>query len=126
MDTSKPERLTVCIISPNFSNDSLLDLNNKRIDNLFIEIRQHININDISGCKVLYFSGGKINTRLDHLAEKGLFLVGEHDNFNAQGGTLNFFVENNKLRFEINLAAASQAGIKISSKLLSLAHIYDN
>jgi hypothetical protein len=34
---------------------------------------------------------------------------------------INFVVENSRIRFEINDAAARRAGLKISSKLLALA-----
>jgi hypothetical protein len=34
---------------------------------------------------------------------------------------INFVLENNKIRFQINDQAARDAGLKISSKLLSLA-----
>lgn len=125
IDTSKPDQLQLCIINSKLTNNALVELNNKRIENSVIKIRQNVSIDDISDCRVLYFSGKEINYQLNDLTAKGLFLIGESDNFNAHGGTLNFFVENNKLRFEINLMAASKAGIKISSKLLNLANIYD-
>jgi hypothetical protein len=36
---------------------------------------------------------------------------------------MDFVVENGKVMFEVNLAAAEQAHLKVSSKLLSLARI---
>jgi len=36
---------------------------------------------------------------------------------------INFYQEQNKVRFEINPAAARRAGLKISSQLLRLARI---
>ena len=52
-----------------------------------------------------------------------VLLVGESRDFAQQGGDINFFVEENKVRFEINPEAAKQARLRISSKLLSLAKI---
>ncbi|PYV15768.1 MAG: hypothetical protein DMG21_14080 [Acidobacteria bacterium] len=49
--------------------------------------------------------------------------VGESAGFAGLGGVINLTVEENKLRFEVNLDAAERAGLKISSKLLSLARI---
>ena len=52
-----------------------------------------------------------------------LLLVGEEPGFAEQGGTINFFLDENKIRFEINIETAKQDQLKISSKLLSLAKI---
>ena len=49
--------------------------------------------------------------------------VGETEGFAEQGGMINLTLDRNKLRFEINLAAALQARLKMSSKLLALAKI---
>jgi hypothetical protein len=47
--------------------------------------------------------------------------VGETEDFAEDGGMIAFLVEENKIRFEINLEAADKAKLKISSKLLALA-----
>ncbi len=49
--------------------------------------------------------------------------VGESEGFAARGGIINFTVEGGHVRFEINRLAADRAGLKISSKLLSLAKV---
>jgi hypothetical protein len=49
--------------------------------------------------------------------------VGEAKGFADLGGMINLVLDDNKLRFEINLDAAAQTRLKISSKLLSLAKI---
>ena len=47
--------------------------------------------------------------------------VGETPDFAVRGGTVNFYAEENKVRFEINDYVAQQSGLKISSRLLRLA-----
>jgi len=47
--------------------------------------------------------------------------VGEADDFLESGGIINFLMEDKKVSFEINNTAASQAKLKIRSKLLRLA-----
>ena len=49
--------------------------------------------------------------------------VGETEGFATLGGIINLTVEENKVHFEVNLLAANRAGLKISSKLLSMAKI---
>lgn len=47
--------------------------------------------------------------------------VGEADTFRAAGGMILFTVSHDKLRFEINIAAAQRAGLKVSAQLQKLA-----
>jgi len=52
-----------------------------------------------------------------------VLLVGEADGFAASGGTIQFTLEENRVRFSINTDAAERAHLQISSKLLALAKI---
>jgi len=47
--------------------------------------------------------------------------VGETDGFVGVGGMIGFLLQDNRVRFEINLAAAESARLKIGSRLLMLA-----
>jgi len=47
--------------------------------------------------------------------------IGETEGFTVMGGIINLTVDENKVQFEVNQVAARRAGLKISSKLLSLA-----
>lgn len=58
-----------------------------------------------------------INLVKDH----SVLTVGQTDDFLKAGGIINFIVEDEKVRFEINTAAAKQAKLDIRSKLLRLA-----
>jgi hypothetical protein len=41
--------------------------------------------------------------------------------FSQQGGMIQFVVEANKVRFEVNLTSAERAGLTLSSELLKVA-----
>ena len=65
-----------------------------------------------------------------HLAEilagvqgTNLLLVGDMTGFAAMGGTIEFTIEDNRVRFTINTDAVDRSGLKLSSKLLALAKI---
>jgi len=51
----------------------------------------------------------------------GVLTIGDTAGFARQGVIINFYLQDKKVRFEINAAAARRAGIEISSKLLKLA-----
>jgi YfiR/HmsC-like len=55
------------------------------------------------------------------LEGSSVLTVGDTAGFARQGVIINFYLQDNKVRFDINAAAARQAGLTISSKLLKLA-----
>jgi hypothetical protein len=52
-----------------------------------------------------------------------ILTVGEIDGFLDNGGTINFTLLNNKIRFDINAIAAKESHLKIRSQLLRLANM---
>jgi hypothetical protein len=77
-----------------------------------------------NSCHVLFVSNSE-KRRLPEIfaavRAKSVLTVGENDQFTETGGMINFTMEGSKIRFQINDTAAKAAGLKISSKLLSLA-----
>jgi len=100
-------------------------LQNKVINNRPVTVRYTRNLADLKGCHILFISASE-NKRcrevLDAIDGSGVFTVTENsDRFLQTGGMLNLFTDQEKVRFEINDAAARRAGLKISSRLLLLA-----
>jgi hypothetical protein len=99
----------------------------KRIDGRQIIVRQFANLQDYSPCHILFLSASlspeQKAAAIKKARKSGILIVGEEPGFAEQGGMVNFFVDENRVRFEINVAVASQEQLKISSKLLSLAKI---
>jgi hypothetical protein len=76
------------------------------------------------GCQVLFVS----NSEDRHLAEilgelnsSAVITVGESGDFIERGGMIRFLLDQDKVRFEINLKASDPVGLKFSSRLLLLA-----
>jgi hypothetical protein len=99
----------------------------KKIGARRVEIRHFDSIDNIGPCQILFVpstddvSEARIIQKIgnDHVLS-----VGESETFAANGGTLRFFSEGNKIRFEVNTDAADRARLQISSKLLNLARIF--
>jgi YfiR/HmsC-like len=77
-------------------------------------------------CQILYVSASE----MPHLGEaiqvlKGapVLTIGETPGFARSGGIINLILEDNKVRFEVNVQAAKDADLNISSRLLALARI---
>ncbi len=73
-------------------------------------------------CAILYVSKDEKNIAgIIAAAGPGVLTVGEGDPFLDQGGMIAFVVENRRVRFNIDQTAARKAGLKLSSRLLSVA-----
>ena len=55
------------------------------------------------------------------LALQGILTVGDSERFVRYGGGIGFVVSNETVKFVINMNAMERAGLKISSRMLSLA-----
>jgi hypothetical protein len=78
-------------------------------------------------CQVLFW-GGSEGAPAKHLPDlgPGVLTVGEGQSFMREGGMIAFVIDNRHVRFDVNQAAAEHAGLKISSKLLSVARVVQN
>jgi hypothetical protein len=75
-------------------------------------------------CHVLYIllrDKKHVAAILAVLQKTAVLTVGESDDFIQEGGMIGFSLQENKIRFDINLRAAQRVNIKISSRLLLLA-----
>jgi hypothetical protein len=83
-------------------------------------------LKDLRECKIL-FVGASERAHIDELVQivRGLpiLTVGETPGFAEHGGVIRLVLEDNRVRFEVNVDAAHQAGLTISSRLLTLARI---
>jgi hypothetical protein len=75
-------------------------------------------------CHVLFLGTaekGRVAEALAALREASVLTVGEGKSFLDDGGMIRLFLEQNRMRFDINLDAAEKSALRISSKLLRLA-----
>jgi hypothetical protein len=91
-----------------------------------VVVKRSRQIEDLKTCHLVFIS----KSEKDHLAETlaslretDIVTVGELDGFATRGGIVNFFIDHNKVRFEINADAAQRKGLKVSSQLLKRAKI---
>jgi hypothetical protein len=62
-----------------------------------------------------------VNKIIDLVKNQGVLTVADTQDFLGAGGIVNFIIEDNKVRFDINLTASEKTGLKIRSQLLRLA-----
>ena len=85
----------------------------------------HLSPGDSPGSCHVLFIGSHAELDLPRIMKAlegaSVLTVGDTAGFARQGVIINFYLQNKKVRFEINAAAARRSGITISSKLLKLA-----
>jgi hypothetical protein len=101
--------------------------NSKKVGERKLEFRKFASVNEIRNCQILFISRDVSASQhaeiLKALKDKPVLIVGESPGFAAQGASINFFIEANKIRFEVNTNVTKRLGLKVSSKLLSMAKI---
>ena len=98
----------------------------KRVNGRVFLVKRLKSVADLKECHILFVSSSEIA----HLAEaihsvKGMpiLTIGEIAGFAKRGGIINLVLEDNKVHFEVNVEAAKEADLIISSRLLALARI---
>jgi hypothetical protein len=98
----------------------------KSVNNRQFLARRTTEYPELKSCQLVFVSEKQdkhLGEILSSVKGVSVLLVGESAEFAERGGTVQFFLENNKLRFAVNVDAAKRARLQISSKLLALAKI---
>lgn len=93
-----------------------------------ISIRRFQSSQEAPSCHILFISGSEkfqLQRILDKIEGLPILLIGDTPQYAQRGVGINFYIERNKTRFEINQKAVDRRGIKISSELLNLARIVE-
>jgi hypothetical protein len=117
--------LTLCTFGKDpFGGALETTLQGKSIGARALRIRHLKQVQEVQGCQLLFVGGNERKADASLLAglkDQAILTVGEGDDFAKQGGMIGFCMENNKVRFDINVDTAVRAKLKISSRLLQLA-----
>jgi hypothetical protein len=125
--SSPQSPFVVCILGPDPFGQAMDEVfRDKMIDNRPVAIERFKTIAQVRQCHMVFVSQSEsfhLAEIIEHLRGECVLLVGETDGFAEAGGVIQFAIEENHVRFLINTDAAGRAGLKVSSKLLSLARV---
>ncbi len=91
-----------------------------------VKIRRVNALYEVTACDLLFIgktSKDKLSNILAVTANRPILTVGDTPGFAEQGVLINFYMDGNKTRFEINYNAIQMTGLSFDYKLLSLARI---
>ena len=89
-----------------------------------VAVRRILTEERASGCHLVFLTDQTWRRRRNlvrNMTSRGILTVGDSDQFSRDGGVIGFVISNETVRFVINLRAMERAGLKISSRMLSLA-----
>ncbi len=120
--------ILICIVPDTQETDVFFSLRNKSIGNKRIEVKKHKDVRekDVEHCQILFLDSKDeafIKESLLIVKYRSILTIGHMKGFTQAGGIINFFTEENRLRFEVNLDAAKRARIKLGSQILMSAEI---
>jgi hypothetical protein len=125
--TRTDEPIGICVLGQNPFGSGLEEtVRGKVVGHRTFVVVQIPDTQHISGCHIVFIcasAGRRSVSLLDDLRSKRVLTISETDGVNWGGGVIGLSLKDGRVRIEIDPAAAERAGLRISSKLLSLAEI---
>jgi hypothetical protein len=121
----KGDSFSVCVLGQD-PFGSILDstLAGEALDGKPIVLRRISKPQDGGDCRILFISSAEekhLKEILTALDESGVLTVSDMPGFTRRGGMIQFVLEGDRVRFEINLTSAESARLVLSSELLKVA-----
>lgn len=119
-------KLRLCILGKDLSGGAFDTLQGKAVGNKIWQV-SHVNADaNLRKCAVLFIGAsesGDLGRILEAIKDSAVLTVGDTRGYAEQDVMVNFYLEQNRVRFEINAGAARRAGLKIGSQLLRLGRL---
>jgi hypothetical protein len=95
----------------------------ERVDHHPLVARRIDAVGDVDECRIVFVSSDETiaGAVVAAAGQTPILTVSDLPGFLKQGGMIEFVLDANRVRFEINLAAARTAGLNLSSELLRVA-----
>jgi len=119
------QRIELCVARPNPFGSSLRELiAGERLGTRPLVVREVDSPEDLDACQLLFVPSQSLRERrvlLERVRTLPILTVGDAPTFIDEGGIVALRMVNGRVRFDINVEAANQAGLRLSSQLLQLA-----
>ena len=120
--------LRICIVGDNPFGDALASLSGKTVESHPVEVRPISAATGFDKCHIVFISRteqGRFKALLTKLGRLPILTVSDIGGFAQAGGMIGLVEAEQRIRFDINVSATRQSGLKLSSQLLKLATIVD-
>lgn len=96
----------------------------EELDGKRLVVKRISTVQDAEDCRILFISSNEeshLKEILVTLDESGVLTVSDMPSFSRRGGMIQFVLDGDKIRFEINLSKAEASRLTLSSELLKVA-----
>jgi hypothetical protein len=122
--------IVACVVGETSMTDLLGDVvAGKVVNGRAVSIHRSKPTDDLRRCHLVFISAAVERHTAEILAgvnKTNTLTVGENAGFPKAGGMINFSIENNNVKLEINLDAATHAGLKVNSKLIAVSRLFSS
>ena len=126
---NSPDTICLGVLGRDPFDEALRSVEGKLAKGRKVVVVHFRSIEEVKGCELLYISGSekwRLPQILNYAQNSRMLTVADQEGFCESGGMINLMFVKNRLGFEVNVAAASRARLRVSSQLLKLAHnIYE-
>ena len=120
------DTVTICVLGHDAAAEAFETIRDKVVSGRRLVVQQIQAVRGLEACHVLFITSSeerRLPQVMQNLQRSSVLTVGEMESFIPSGGIINFVIENNKVRFQINSTGATRARLKLSSHLLRLATV---
>lgn len=125
---SDKTQFNICFYADERLSGYIKELRGETINNGTINVVETPEQRQLTECQIVFIENTQIerfNNIKAQTQQSATLFVSDKAGFIDQGGTMEYFVANNKLRFAVNMKAAKEKGLILSSKLLMIAKIIE-
>jgi hypothetical protein len=118
------DSFSICVLGEDPFGGALNTLSKETLDGKSVSAKRITQPEDAGSCRIIFISLSEehhLKEILGALDKKPVLTVSEIQHFSRRGGMIQFVMEGNRVRFEVNLTAAEDAGLSLSSELLKVA-----
>jgi hypothetical protein len=119
--------LVICIVGDTPIISLLSDASaGKPVEGRVVFVKRLQPKDDFARCNILFIEGSQARYEekiLTSVKGASSLTVGESDTFMRAGGMIEFVVEDNRVKLELNLDTATAAGLKLSAKLIAVSRL---
>jgi hypothetical protein len=122
--TSRDAGFVLCVAGKDPFGPALASIEGKAVHGRELRVRRGVSSEDLRGCQVLFVAESeerRVAAIVKAAQNERVLTVSDIDGFADAGGVIALVTVDNRIQFDVNLAAAGRADLRFSSQLLKLA-----
>lgn len=120
------QQFVICVLGKGRLSNAVETLQAKPVRGRNIVVREITQASEASNCQMLIIGESELRqipAILEKTRNSRIMTISDTDGFAKAGGVVGFFVEDNKVRLEINLATVQRHKLRIDAQVLKLSRI---